>query len=164
MAELLYIHLVLERIIGGSTKGIDDHNRRPGSYPAVVPTTVARQVLHELETAWNNADGAAFGALYTSDASFVNIRGEHIQGNAAIGAGHHGIFTTIYAGSVNRMELLRAELLADGVVLAISLNTLDCPIGPLAGRNQAVSTSIITRSDDHGPWRIVSSHNTLVKV
>ena len=136
----------------------------PAPTTAVVPTTVARQVLHELETAWNNADGAAFGALYTSDASFVNIRGEHINGSAAIGAGHHGIFTTIYAGSVNQMELLRAEMVADGVVVAIALNTLDCPIGPLAGRNQAVSTSVITRSDDHGPWRIVASHNTLVKV
>ena len=131
---------------------------------ALAPTTVARQVLHDLETAWNNGDGAAFGALYTSDATFVNIRGEHIHGSAAIGTGHHGIFTTIYAGSVNRMELLRADIVADGVVVAISLNTLDCPAGPLAGRNQAVSTSVITRPDDHGPWRIVASHNTLVRV
>jgi hypothetical protein len=62
------------------------------------------------------------------------------------------------------MELLRAEMVADGVVVAIALNTLDCPIGPLAGRNQALSTSVLTRSDDHGTWRIVASHNTLVNV
>ena len=75
-------------------------------------------MLDHLEAAWNSADGPAFGALYALDASFVNIRGEHIQGSAAIGAGHEGIFTTIYAGSTNRMELVSAEQLADGVELS----------------------------------------------
>jgi uncharacterized protein (TIGR02246 family) len=125
------------------------------------PTTVALDVLSRLETAWNAADGAAFGAGYAPEASFVTVRGEHIVGSAAIGAGHDGIFTTIYAGSVNRMQLVRAEQLADGVVLAISLHTLDCPTGPLAGRHQARSTSIITRQGD-GTWLVAASHNTLM--
>ena len=129
------------------------------------PTTVADEVLRRLESAWNSADGTAFGALYAADASFVNIRGEHLTGRAVIGAGHHAIFTTIYAGSTNRMELVRAEQIADGVVLAVSRNTLDCPSGPLAGRHVAMSTSVITRSeDDPGTWRIACSHNTLVAV
>ena len=91
------------------------------------PTTVAREVLLRLQTAWNDGDGTAFGALYTPDASFVNIRGEHIVGREAIGAGHSGIFSTIYAGSVNSMDLVRATAVGDGAVLAVSLNTLDCP-------------------------------------
>ena len=74
---------------------------------ATDPTSVAHQVLGRLEQAWNAGDGAAFGAAYASDASFVTIRGDHIVGSAAIGAGHAGIFRTIYAGSVNRMELVR---------------------------------------------------------
>ena len=43
----------------------------------------------------------------------------------------------------------------------MSLNTLDVPAGPLAGRHQAFSTSVITRAAD-GAWTIVSTHNTLV--
>lgn len=129
---------------------------------APAPTTVA-QLLRHLEAAWNSADGAAFGALYASNASFVTIRGEHIHGSAAIGAGHHQIFTTIYAGSTNRMALVREEQISEGVVLAVSLNTLDCPAGPLAGRSQAMSTSVIIRSGvDHDAWRIVCTHNTMV--
>ncbi len=63
------------------------------------------------------------------------------------------------------MELVRAEQVSEGVVLAVSLNTLECPAGPLAGRHQAMSTSIISRSGGGlGPWQIVSSHNTLVTV
>jgi uncharacterized protein (TIGR02246 family) len=124
-------------------------------------TTVALEVLSHLETAWNNADGQAFGEEYAPDASFVNIRGEHIVGSTAIGAGHDGIFHSIYAGSVNQLELVRADEVSEGVVLAVSLHTLDCPTGPLAGRHQAMSTSVIVRSAA-GDWRIVSSHNTLV--
>jgi uncharacterized protein (TIGR02246 family) len=127
------------------------------------PKTVALEVLARLEAAWNDADGSAFGVNYTPDASFVTVRGEHIIGSDAIGAGHAGIFSTIYAGSVNRMELVRATEISDGVVVAISFNTLDVPAGPLAGRHQARSTNVITHAvDDHEPWRIVATHNTLL--
>jgi uncharacterized protein (TIGR02246 family) len=127
------------------------------------PTTVALALLGRLEAAWNSADGPAFGGVYSPDASFVTIRGEHVVGSEAIGAGHHGIFHTIYAGSRNRMVLVRADEVAEGVVLAVSINTLDCPSGPLTGRHQAMSTSVITRPG-HGDdtWRIISTHNTLV--
>jgi hypothetical protein len=43
----------------------------------------------------------------------------------------------------------------------VSVNTLDCPAGPLAGRHQAMSTSVITRSGD-GRWQIVATQNTLI--
>lgn len=127
------------------------------------PTTVALEVLGRLEKAWNDADGEGFGSNYAPDASFVNIRGEHIVGRSAISAGHAGIFATIYAGSVNRLELARATRLADGLVLAVSVNTLDCPSGPLAGVHTAVSTSVIsTTGDGSDRPQILSTHNTLV--
>jgi uncharacterized protein (TIGR02246 family) len=124
-------------------------------------TSVAHQMLSRLEQAWNAGDGAAFGACYASDASFVTVRGDRIVGSAAIGAGHDGIFRSIYAGSVNRMELIETRPLAEGVVLVVSLNTLDVPAGPFAGRHQAFSTNVITRAAD-GAWSILSTHNTLV--
>lgn len=126
---------------------------------------VAREALGRLEAAWNSADGEAFGAVYAEDASFVTVRGLHLTGASAIAAGHARIFATIYAGSVNRMDLVRAEEIADGVVLAVSVHTLDCPSGPLAGVHRAMSTSVLTRT---GPtarsWQIVAGHNTLVAV
>lgn len=90
-------------------------------------------------------------------------RGQYIVGNTAIGDGHAGIFGTIYAGSVNRMELVRAAEVSDGVIIAVSRNTLDCPTGPLAGRHDAMSTSVLVRPEAaDGDWLIVSTHNTLV--
>ncbi|MCW2812219.1 MAG: hypothetical protein JWP61_2677, partial [Friedmanniella sp.] len=76
---------------------------------------VATDVLGRLESAWNDGDGAAFGALYAPEASFVTIRGEHIVGSEAIGRGHAAIFGSIYAGSVNQMVLVSATELASGV-------------------------------------------------
>ena len=127
------------------------------------PRTVALDVLSSVEKAWNDADGDAFGSNYAPEASFVTIRGEHIVGRAAIAAGHAGIFATIYAGSVNRIELTRATELSDGIVLAISVNTLDTPSGPLAGVHRAMSTSVIrTSGSGTGRPQILSTHNTLV--
>jgi uncharacterized protein (TIGR02246 family) len=126
-------------------------------------TAVARDVLARLESAWNRADGRAFGDVYAADASFVTIRGEHLTGREVIGDGHAGIFASIYAGSVNRMELVRAEEIADGVVVAVSLSTLECPSGPLAGVHRAASTSVIRRGTDAGSWNVVSTQNTLVE-
>ena len=115
------------------------YTAQPSTDQTSVAHEVAVEVIARLETAWNAADGTAFGRAYAADASFVNIRGEHIVGSEAIGAGHDGIFHSIYAGSVNQMEVVSAEELATGVVLVVSRNTLDCPTGPLAGRHQAMS-------------------------
>jgi hypothetical protein len=64
---------------------------------------------------------------------------------------------------------LRDRLLDVGALLrsvdqrAVSVNTLECPSGPLAGVHRAMSTSVITApADGEGDWQVVSSHNTLV--
>lgn len=129
--------------------------------PSDAPSDVAGDVLARLETAWNAGDGTAFGAVYAQEASFVTIRGEHFVGRQAITDGHAGIFASIYAGSVNRMRLVRADAVADGVVRAVSVSTLDCPSGPLAGVHRATSTSVLARDDRDGAWRVVATHNTL---
>jgi len=123
------------------------------------PELVAGEMLARLEDAWNRGDGAAFGAPFTDDASFVTVRGELHVGSTAIGGGHAGIFATIYAGSTNRMQLVEARAAGDAVV-ATSRHTLDVPAGPLAGIHRATSTSVLVQRD--GEWRMIASHNTLV--
>jgi uncharacterized protein (TIGR02246 family) len=120
---------------------------------------IARDVLAQLEGAWNTGDGPAFGQPYRDDASFVTVRGELAHGGE-IAAGHQQIFDSIYAGSTNRMELLEAQRVSDDVIIATSRNTLTAPHGPLAGVHAAMSTSVLVRSD--GGWRIATSQNTLV--
>ena len=123
------------------------------------PTTIATTILQQLERAWNDADGAAFGAPFADESDFVDIRGGHHRGNAEIAHGHQAIFDSIYAGSTVRFRLDVARPVAGGV-LAVATSTLDAPGGPLQGIHDARFTMVIAEQGDD--WRVASFHNTLV--
>jgi uncharacterized protein (TIGR02246 family) len=116
-------------------------------------------IVRRLEAAWNAGDGDAFAAPFADDADFVMIRGEHFSGRAAIGAGHSGIFRTIYAASTNRMTVEAARLLRPDVALVRVYSMLEVPRGPLAGGHRARFTLVCTR--EPAGWRIATLHNTL---
>jgi uncharacterized protein (TIGR02246 family) len=113
-----------------------------------------------MEAGWNAANGAAFAAAFAPDADFVTIRAEHARGREAIAAGHDHIFRTIYAGSSNRYTIASARLLRPDVALVHVDAVLDAPSGPLAGRNRALFSLVLTREE--GQWTIAALHNTLV--
>ena len=127
---------------------------------ATDPATIAASLFQQAEDAWNAADGAAFGALFTEESDFVNIRGEHHRGSVAIARGHQGIFDTIYAGSRARYEPELARSVAPGTIVALAAATLEVPTGPLHGVLNARMTIVITEQD--GRWLITAFHNTLV--
>lgn len=121
---------------------------------------VAAELIGRLERAWNEADGRAFGEPFSSNADFVDIRGEHHRGREAIAAGHQAIFDSIYAGSSTDYELTGARELSGDVILAHSTGILRVPSGPLAGEHGAVQSLVLVRGDDG--WEIAAFHNTLV--
>ena len=104
-------------------------------------------------------DGSAFAAPFAAEADFVNIRGEHFRGQAAIAAGHAAIFRTIYAGSTNHFTVEGARLLRPEVALVRVHSMLDAPRGPLSGRHGARFSSVLTK--EPGGWKIAAFHNTL---
>jgi len=104
-------------------------------------------------------DGSGFAAPFAVDADFVNIRGEHFRGQAAIAAGHTAIFQTIYAGSTNRYTVEGARLLRSEVALVHVHAILEAPQGPLAGRHGARFSLVLTKGA--GGWEIAAFHNTL---
>ena len=122
---------------------------------------IATAALEQLERAWNQADGAAFGAAFAEDADFVDIRGDHHQGRAAIAHGHQAIFDSIYAGSTVRYELDAAREVVPGCIVAVGSATLDAPGGPLQGIHHSRSTLAITEQGDR--WAVAAFHNTLVQ-
>ena len=125
------------------------------------PTTIAAEKFEQMETAWNRADGQAFGAAFADDSDFVNIRGEHHRGDGtAIGYSHQAIFDSIYAGSEVRYQVDVVRTVVPGCILAVASATLDAPSGPLQGRNHSRITAIITDQGDR--WAVTSFHNTLV--
>ena len=130
--------------------------------PTLDPTVVAAATFEQLERAWNRSDGAAFGAAFADDTDFVNVRGAHHRGDAAvIGHGHQAIFDSIYAGSTVGYELDIARVVAPGCIVAVATSTLNAPSGPLRGVNHSRITAIIT--DQGGRWAITAFQNTLVR-
>lgn len=116
-------------------------------------------IVRQLEAAWNAMDGPLFAAPFATEADFVNIRGEHFRGRAAIAAGHAALFQTIYAGSTNHCTVEGARLLRPEVALVRVHSMLDAPQGPLAGRHRARFSLVLTREGTG--WEIAALHNTL---
>ncbi|MGE0160978.1 MAG: SgcJ/EcaC family oxidoreductase [Gemmatimonadales bacterium] len=119
-------------------------------------------IVRDLEAAWNAMDAEAFAAPFTEDADFVNIVGEHHRGRAAIVEGHRAIFRDFYANSTARMKVLAVRLLGPDVALAHVHSVLDAPKGPLAGRNAALFSMVLTKTRRGGGdgWEIAAFHNT----
>lgn len=124
------------------------------------PTPVATAIAGHLEAMWNLADGTAFAEAFAVDSDFVDIRGVHHRGRAAIAGGHQAIFDSIYAGSTVRYKVERARQIASGCIVAIVCATLVAPVGPLRGTNHARFSLTITEGDDG--WLINAFHNTLL--
>ena len=119
---------------------------------------IVADIVRELESAWNAADGDAFARPFAEDADFVNIRGEHHRTRENIAKGHQAIFNTVYKGSVVRLELAALRELAPGVLLGHVKSVLKAPTGPLAGEHSALFSIVLVRE---GPdWRIAAFHNT----
>ena len=130
--------------------------------PGSAVEQISWAVLRQLQKAWNGADGTAFGAPFTDDADFVDIRGEYHQGRPGIAAGHQQIFDSIYKGGTVRLRLLRARYVAHNAVLAQAQSQLSLPAGPFAGDHAAVFTMVLVEYDF--AWHIAAFHNTPVAV
>lgn len=125
------------------------------------PTAIANELFAQLETAWNAADGAAFGKPFADVTDFVDIRGAHHHGDGvAMGRGHQHIFDTIYKGSTVRYRVTSAREALPGCIVAMASANLDAPSGPLLGTNQSRITAVIVREGER--WAITAFHNTLV--
>ena len=130
--------------------------------PATHPiATIAASTFRRLEQAWNRADGPAFGAEFTDDADFVDIRGVHHRGRVAIAAGHQAIFDSIYRGSTVGYAVETTRLLGTGAIVAVVGARLDAPTGPMAGINLSHLTAVLVQVDDH--WAVTTFHNTLLR-
>lgn len=125
------------------------------------PTAIATELFERLETAWNNADGPAFGKPFADVTDFVDIRGVHHHGDgAAMGQGHQHIFDTIYKGSTIRYQVTSARVAVPDCIVATASATLDAPSGPMPGTNESRITAVVVPQGDG--WAITAFHNTLV--
>ena len=119
-----------------------------------------RQIVQQLEDAWNNGDSVAWTKLFADDADFIHVLGGHFTGAAAIEHGHRTIFDTVYKGSTNKLEVEKIRFLGNSVAIVFVFTTLNVVQPGMPPVLNARPTLIAERSND--TWKIVTFQNTLV--
>jgi len=117
-----------------------------------------QSMVEELESAWNDGDGARFVQLFAEDADFIDIDGVHVRGRGAIAAGRDTIFGTVCAGSRVAYRLGSLRLLGDcGAVVLLHARLHLAP-----GGRTLEARSLLVLARRRGRWRIAAFHNTPV--
>ena len=120
-----------------------------------------RQVVKQVEDAWNAHDGKAFAAPFATDADYVVVNGMMLKGREAIEAGHTQIFTTIYkeshnVGTVKSIRFLRPDV----AIVHVEWN-LEFKAGGEARKGHAMNTMVMAK--EGGKWSIAAFHNTPIQ-
>jgi uncharacterized protein (TIGR02246 family) len=120
-----------------------------------------RQVVQQVQDAWNAHDGKAFAAPFAADADYVVVNGMKIKGRDDIEKGHTAIFTTIYkdshnVGTVKGIRFIRPDV----AVVHVEWN-LEFRAGGETRKGHAINTMVMTK--DNGKWSIAAFHNTPVQ-
>lgn len=120
-----------------------------------------RQIVKNVESAWNAHDGKMFAAPFATDADYVVVNGMYIKGRDAIEKGHIGIFTTIYKDSRNAATVKSVRFLRPDVAVAHVEWNLEFKAGGETKKARAMNTMIMTK--DNGKWSISAFHNTPIQ-
>ena len=120
-----------------------------------------RQVVKQVEDAWNAHDGKAFAAPFAADADYVVVNGMYAKGREAIERGHTGIFTTIYKDSRNVATVKSVRFLRPDVAVAHVGWNLEFKMNGATQKGHAMNTMVLTK--DGGKWSIAAFQNTPIQ-
>ena len=123
-----------------------------------------RQLIAEMTEGFNQHDGAAASRMYRTDASLVTVRGEVMEGQAAIEKGLTSIFQTRARNATHRTIAVRIRFLRPDVALAYVTNELSglvAPDGQSLPSHQELSLRVLVKDGDR--WQVAAFHNTMVR-
>lgn len=108
--------------------------------------------------AWAAGDGAAYGANFTDDATYVTFVGTLYHGREEIGRAHQALFDKFLKGSVLADDITGVRFLGPDAAIVTSRGDV-AKHGARPGRLSKVQTYTLHREAD-GQWRIAAFHNT----
>ncbi|URM95721.1 SgcJ/EcaC family oxidoreductase [Actinomadura madurae] len=121
---------------------------------AVITTLFAR-----LTAAWDAGDGAAYGACFTPDASYITYVGTLYRGAEEIGAAHQALFDSFLKGTRLACEIVDIRLTTPDTAVVI---TRGDTYKKAPGKLKKLQTNTVVR-DAGGEWRLAAFQNTLHK-
>lgn len=119
-----------------------------------------KQVIYNIEEAWNKHDAKAFSLLFAEDADFTNVFGQKAHGRAAIEQFHAPMFQTIFKASrftptETSVRLINENLAAVDVTWEMSGAT-DPQGNPWANRKGLIN---LVMKKEGEIWSILIMHN-----
>ena len=120
-----------------------------------------RQIVQQVQDAWNAHDGKAFAAQFATDADYVVVNGMYSKGREAIEQGHTAIFTGIYKDSRNVATVKGVRFLRPDVAVAHVEWNLEFKMNGETKKGHAMNTMIMTK--EGGKWSIAAFQNTPIE-
>jgi len=108
---------------------------------------------------WNQGDGQAYAALFTEDADYVILDGEHFKGRETIAFSHQSAFHTAFKGSTMRGQVKDIRFLSADIALLHVEGTLRIP-GQAGRASEQASITTIVAIRQVGRWGITAFHST----
>ena len=130
------------------------------------PETAIQTLLQAQQDAWNKNDSGAYAAVFTSDVDFINIRGQIFTGKQAVTDVHTKIFAGPFKGSTILIVIRAFKLLAPGVALVDTDQTVTGYIGLPPGIVPSSTGTLLTHfkyiavKQTDGSWLFSSGQNT----
>jgi uncharacterized protein (TIGR02246 family) len=123
-----------------------------------------RQVITEMTEGFNSHDGRAASRMYMPEARLVTVRGEVMEGQAAIEKGLTSIFETRAKTATHRTLAVSIRFLRPDIALVHVTNELSglvAPEGTHLPPHQELSLRVLAKQD--GRWQVAAFHNTMVR-
>jgi uncharacterized protein (TIGR02246 family) len=119
-----------------------------------------RDIVIQLEAAWNKGDSAAWAGFFAEDVDFIHILGVHFTGRAAVEKGHRMIWDTIYKGSTVKYAVEKIRPAGSDVAVVFVLGEMTFFDNGVERHITARPTMTVQRMDER--WQIAVFQNTLV--
>ena len=123
-----------------------------------------RSLMAQTTEAFNKHDAKLWAAVCTPDARLVTVRGESMNGAAAIEKGLASIFATRGRNSKLRTLDVTVRFVRPDVALAHVTNEMSGVVAP-SGETQPPHTELSIRVvvKDGGVWKVTAFHNVIVQ-
>ncbi|GGQ42721.1 uncharacterized protein (TIGR02246 family) [Actinomadura coerulea] len=122
-------------------------------------TAAVHALFDRLTAAWDAGDGAAYGACFTADATYITYVGTLYRGAEEIGAAHQALFDGFLKGTRLACEIIDVRLTGPGTAVVI---TRGDTYKKAPGKLKKLQTNTVVRGAD-GVWRLAAFQNTLHK-
>ncbi|WP_327089136.1 SgcJ/EcaC family oxidoreductase [Nonomuraea sp. NBC_01738] len=119
-------------------------------------TAPIRELLDQTRAAWDSGDGAAYGRLFTDDATDVTFVGTIYHGGAEIGRAHQALFDSFLKDSRMHMEIDDIRFYGRDTAVVVTRGEVGRSTPKKLGK---VAVYTVVRGAD-GVWRIASIQKT----